>query len=776
MYKHRFLSGMFKTFPLYVFLIVLLNPGLLPGAKSKPSALEKYFADYILPHLPPRNSELYTVPSDQDKKIFIGAVSNLLRGTQKGFSAAEIQLSRLQYMVKQLPGAISPAPVIIIQEKQPARGQYFKKGWGVVLINPQKPNGPIIEISYPLNHVGTGLIGVQAFESANASLLFMAGAHRFSSSIIRNGHRLSDAAQQENSLFAILHENLLLSQVTMIQIQGWNRNEGAAYQRRIPPVVLSTGLNKLNMKTGERKYLRDWGEQLVHQVNTLDTDFLSTAGFPDENLIEFTGSGGKFNTKLYASENFLANYTYSQIQVKNPHFFILFLDRALRTEENGARLVRKFLFEKLGETALNFAAAKIEVVPMTPAVEIAAEDTLDASKEAEIEQRSNVIWLLITNFRLWLIGCLVMLTALIFATVLLMRYKWTVRENEKRIYQKDIIREKIDGELRKEQLEVKKLSRSLQEEIEKNTLIQEQIGELKSEKKVIMDSYYNISTENAELKEQASRSSFRGLFDEEGEDGKNTYEADQSNPSGEAKQSQHALQKLQNEIRQHKVVHLLTHPDTGMILTGTLMVGLLRIQLAGQVLIKLLFHENNRLRIGAIWALGELRSKENTGYLVRLLEEPNRQIARATANALQKIGYRPELVAKDSEIWENIPPIKQDNLDIFTSGGSPTPEAFLFNSLLELDADIQILGIQSLRRIQTTESIQYLIEFLDSQTMEVRREALVQLSGVLSNLDLEDPESAALHHKAIQKISAIYHSDDKELQSIITASLSHYFS
>ncbi len=106
-----------------------------------------------------------------------------------------------------------------------------ERGWGTIVVDPEGDD-TLVEVPHPLFDIKTPMVGVEVFREARASVLLVAGAHRYSWEDKR-----SDVAHAPDTAFDAAHEALLPARF-VVQPHGFHSDE----EDRYPDVVLSGGV------------------------------------------------------------------------------------------------------------------------------------------------------------------------------------------------------------------------------------------------------------------------------------------------------------------------------------------------------------------------------------------------------------------------------------------------------------------------------------------------------------------------------------------------------
>jgi hypothetical protein len=117
--------------------------------------------------------------------------------------------------------------VLLVERRLPGRG------WGLYVHLPKARSRLVVEVAHPAADVKSERVGLEVFEAAKASDLFVAGAHRHAAS-----DDSSDVAHNTSTVFDAVHRAVVAPRVTVFQPHGFDSsNRGDQYGS----IVLSSG-------------------------------------------------------------------------------------------------------------------------------------------------------------------------------------------------------------------------------------------------------------------------------------------------------------------------------------------------------------------------------------------------------------------------------------------------------------------------------------------------------------------------------------------------------
>lgn len=232
----------------------------------------------IVDAMPVRASEGYQKPSLEEEAQF-GALASALRtgDLEKARRLAEA----LDYTLVRYDDASTGRSLLVAREEgDPTREP--ERGWGTIVVKPEGED-VLIEVPHPVFDMKTPLVGVEMFRETGASVLLVAGAHRYSWDDKR-----SDVAHAPKTAFDAAHEALLPARF-VVQPHGFHSDE----EDRYPDVVLSGGVAPAPPRVQAiRRALQDEGAD----VGLFDggSRFKNLAGTTNIQGASTRDSGGEF--------------------------------------------------------------------------------------------------------------------------------------------------------------------------------------------------------------------------------------------------------------------------------------------------------------------------------------------------------------------------------------------------------------------------------------------------------------------------------------------------
>lgn len=216
---------------LILIVIVSLTVFGLRRERPEPIPVERgdlsvMIAD-IVDAMPGRGSEGYEEPSLEEAAEF-GALASAMRtgDLEKARRSAEA----LDYTLARYDDASTGRSLMVAREEaEPAREP--ERGWGTIVVLPEGDD-ILVEVPHPVFDIKTAQVGVEVFRETGASVLLVAGAHRYSWDDKR-----SDVAHAPETAFDAAHEALLPARF-VVQPHGFHSDEEDGY----PDVVLSGGV------------------------------------------------------------------------------------------------------------------------------------------------------------------------------------------------------------------------------------------------------------------------------------------------------------------------------------------------------------------------------------------------------------------------------------------------------------------------------------------------------------------------------------------------------
>ncbi|RZS43419.1 hypothetical protein EV193_102398 [Herbihabitans rhizosphaerae] len=200
--------------------MIVFAPAKAPAAPAP--SLAEHVAE-VVRTLPGRDSDAFVDGPPNEVDTAASAIAAARAGDIAG---ARAMLAPLAYEVHELE------TYLVIQERTPCQ-----RCWGTYVINrSSSAKNVFVEIPHPLHDQNTPEFGVEAFQRTGASLLLLAGTHRYANGEPSDACRgvESDMARNDHSLFMAVHR--IAGQGTVaLQYHGFADRDG------YPDVVLSNG-------------------------------------------------------------------------------------------------------------------------------------------------------------------------------------------------------------------------------------------------------------------------------------------------------------------------------------------------------------------------------------------------------------------------------------------------------------------------------------------------------------------------------------------------------
>jgi hypothetical protein len=190
-----------------------------PREKPPPAAplidLEAYVLNFVS-RIPRKGSEGYQVPLPEQAATMAAAYRAVVAGNVR---KARRLLDPLQYDVARYVDTGTGRPFIVMFEIQNNDGSW-PHAWGLYIRAPKATSHLTVEVAHPLADRNTEPVGVATFRDADASNLFVAGAHRYA-----NQDGSADVTRNVNSVFEAVHRTALLQGAAVFQPHGFSANQ-----------------------------------------------------------------------------------------------------------------------------------------------------------------------------------------------------------------------------------------------------------------------------------------------------------------------------------------------------------------------------------------------------------------------------------------------------------------------------------------------------------------------------------------------------------------------
>ena len=155
----------------------------------------------------------YRPPSEDERRIFVDALTTLSAGRPDDVPSATTELSGLGLSVEQGTDSQTGRAYVVVSSEPNA-----ERGWGLYVMDLTRPARLAVQVPHPANDLHTDEIGLDLFRRVPGTVLAVSGTHR----AVANG--AGDAAHRTDSMFhalAVEHSNRGLPQV---QLHGFGDN------------------------------------------------------------------------------------------------------------------------------------------------------------------------------------------------------------------------------------------------------------------------------------------------------------------------------------------------------------------------------------------------------------------------------------------------------------------------------------------------------------------------------------------------------------------------
>jgi hypothetical protein len=190
--------------------------------------LEAYVLNFVS-RIPRRGSEGYHVPTPEQANTLARAYQTVIAG---GIRKARRLLEPLRYEVAMYTDSGTGRPFVVMFELQNEDGTW-PHAWGLFIRAPRASSPFTVEVAHPLADRNTEPVGVATFRDADASNLFVAGAHRYAD---QDGS--ADVTRNVNSVFEAVHRTVLQRGAAVFQPHGFDARDHASDGQ----VVVSSGI------------------------------------------------------------------------------------------------------------------------------------------------------------------------------------------------------------------------------------------------------------------------------------------------------------------------------------------------------------------------------------------------------------------------------------------------------------------------------------------------------------------------------------------------------
>lgn len=163
--------------------------------------------------IPRRGSEGYHVPTPEQANTIAAAYQAVMAGSIR---KAGRLLKPLRYGITRYIDIGTGRPFVVMFEIQNDDGTW-PHAWGLFIRAPKAASDLTVEVAHPLADQNTEPVGVATFRDADASNLFVAGAHRHA-----NQDGSADVTRNVNSVFEAVHRTVLLPGAAVFQPHGFN--------------------------------------------------------------------------------------------------------------------------------------------------------------------------------------------------------------------------------------------------------------------------------------------------------------------------------------------------------------------------------------------------------------------------------------------------------------------------------------------------------------------------------------------------------------------------
>ncbi len=180
----------------------------------------------IVDAMPGRGSGGYQRPSLEEAAEF-GALASAMRTDE--LEKAGRFAAALDYTLVRYDDVPTGRSFVVAREEADATREP-ERGWGTIVVDPGGDD-ILVEVPHPVFNIKTPMVGVEVFRETGASVLLVAGAHRYSWDDKR-----SDVARAPQTAFDAAHEALLPARF-VVQPHGFHSDEEDQY----PDVVVLSG-------------------------------------------------------------------------------------------------------------------------------------------------------------------------------------------------------------------------------------------------------------------------------------------------------------------------------------------------------------------------------------------------------------------------------------------------------------------------------------------------------------------------------------------------------
>lgn len=692
----------------------------------------EYYLNTLIKEISPVANEGYKLPNEENIKSFAEVFRLILDGNDKNLLIASSKATAIGYEIIRFQQTDN-FEFLILKEKL----SESKNGWGSYFINRNAETEIIIESPYPLHHINSGLLSVVVFKELRAKALLLPGAHRFSSSIKKDGIPISDIGLSEISIFNTVHQILADSGKFIIQFQGYNKLTNKEIRKNYPPIILTNcfvqfDVNNIKLKNTELLNI------LKNNLNDITFDF------EKENYNAcLYGEEGVFEDYFSGKDNVQWNYLKSFN--KDCYFIIFFIESNLRifklTQNINETVYKNFskIANSIKKTIASYKVESFEVIEskiVEKETEIEPQQKADIVVPIQTSVEKNIIKDVTLLTTIFIIIVVSLISLIIIMLLTLIKYRGKIKSTNNRIKKLEAYNKSLENEVEN----IKKINNEIEEnynyEIKRREESEKYLEKERKDKLHFFEGYNRLVTEKWELEKRLDK------IEEELRDKKNKYALDleylKTNEKGIPLSISELIKiydeliydnrTLKDNIRKNKLIKLMTDENVKNRITCILIAGELKQKQTLKNLLEIASKDSDeKVCCVAIWALGEIGEKDSAYVLLKIVNKKNSNIYKYCINALCKIGYNFKNEGlKYVDVSTNLP----DKDDIYKYSGFVSRDNFLKFIFENSDEDIRIFGIKILEKYGVELNLPIIFNILKDKSSDARYEAVRVLGNV----------------------------------------------